>query len=590
MPPIELHELSQSPKRKNHDLNTTTTILTTPSSRDSNESSRSNGSLIDDLIDEEEQVGDLSRPGPDLTAPIKPFIADSNFKYTLTAVWVGNFLCALDGTIVSTTMSNIASDFGQSNLVSWIAVSYLLTSTAFQPLYGKTSDILGRKTLLLIGQALFGIGIFLSGISTNVETLSLSRALSGIGGSGIFTLSSIVISDVVPLTQRSMYAAYGTVIVNTSQMLGGPLGGFCIATIGWRWMFLIQVPFIIGCMVITYFCEIKVAHIPDGPERFSKENIKRIDFGGILTSNLFVSSIIFLLSDNGGYPKPFEYFLYALLIISLVGYVIVEKYIAVEKLVDPQLMKGQIGVLGLVNGINSLSFYLILFIVPLYLQLIQHITVTHIGFYTMFCVVSSAIGAMIGGSVIKRYNQTEASTMKAGISVSAISFMIQTIGFSMLYMLSSLVNPVNESLFWRIIMILSLTISGLGVGGFGPGVALFIIGKSGAKDQASTQTAVNVIKSLGNVLGLSLSLSVYNKEVQRKLWDFFGEGKKDIIDHLIKDSSYIFDELDQQYFKDVLNIYRDSLSKSYQPIFIMTIFGLSIIYLLNRNVQKGLKL
>ncbi|CAM9011081.1 unnamed protein product [Wickerhamomyces anomalus] len=257
---IQLHDLETNDNHhldKDHKGDKTTTTTTTILSPDPNES----------------PFKDLETQNQYTPTIIKPLVLDKNFKITLTAVWIGNFLCSLDGTIVSTTMSNIASDFGQSHLVTWIAVSYLLTSTAFQPLYG----------------------ILLSGVSTNVQTLSLARAISGIGGAGIYALATIIISDVVPLSHRSIFSAGGTIVGSTSQMLGGPIGGLCIATIGWRMMFLIQVPFIVGCIVLTWFCEINVEHIPDGPDRFSKENLKRIDFGGIITLNLIVSSVIFLI-------------------------------------------------------------------------------------------------------------------------------------------------------------------------------------------------------------------------------------------------------------------------------------------------------
>ncbi|CCH44522.1 putative membrane protein [Wickerhamomyces ciferrii] len=584
----------QSPKKEST-TTTTTDVLSSPEgSRNSNDSIHSEDSEDSFLRDlERDQVHRDSTPdlaNPAINQGQKTFKLDKNSRYALIAVWIGNFLCALDGTIVSTTMSNIASDFGQSNLVSWIAVSYLLTSTSFQPLYGKTSDIIGRKTLLIIAQALFGLGILLSGISTNVETLSLSRALSGIGGSGMMTLTSIIISDVVPLSQRPMYSAYGSVVDNTSKMLGGPLGGLCIATIGWRWMFLSQVPLVLICIGITSFVEIKVDHIPEGPERFSKKNLKRIDLGGIITSNFLVSSIIFLVSDDGGYPTYFKNILYITLFSSIIGYIYVERYIAVETLIEPKLVNGQIGILGLVNGVQSLLFYFVLFMTPLYLQLIQHINVTQIGFYTMFCVVSTAVGSVLTGLLLKRYNSSEESIIKAGIWLNLITFIGQIGGFTILYLVNEYVPPIEERFYWKLLLIIGLIISGLGVGASGPGCSIFVFGKAGRKDQASAFTVINVIKSLGNVLGISLSLSVYTRELFKRLYGFLGKDQSELVKKLIKDSSYIYNGLDQQYLKEVLGIYRVSLVTAYHPIFILSLLALIIMFLLNRSVQKCLKI
>jgi len=574
---IQLHELQTSPNHslKDDDTNTTTTILGTPDSvtRDS---------FSQDLERTSEDYPHGYKP-----TIIQPFTIDKNLKFTLTAVWVGNFLCSLDGTIVSTTMSNIAADFGQSNLVTWIAVSYLLTSTAFQPLYGKTSDIVGRKVMLLAAQGLFGLGILVSSISTNVQTLSIARAISGIGGAGIYALATIIISDVVPLTHRSIFAACGSLVSSTSQMIGGPIGGVCIATIGWRMMFLLQVPFILGCMVLTaWFCEIKVEHIPEGPEAFSKQNLKRIDFGGIITLNMIVSSIIFLLSDDGGYPKVFKDFLIFTLIFSIIAYIYIEKYIAVERIIDPYIMKGQIGALGIINGVNSLSFYMILFVTPLYLQLIQNIDVTQIGFYTMFCVIFSAVGAFLSGFIIRKYSQTEETTMVAGVLVSLSFFFVQVIGFGILHLIVKYTNPNNGSIGWKLMLIMGLIIAGLGAGGFGPGVSIFVIGKAGRKQQASANTVVSVIRSLGNVMGISISLSIYTKNVSESLATYFGSKEPDIFKKLIKDSNFIHNGLQEKYIQPVLLIYRSAITTSFYPIFALTLIALIVMVLFQRSVRK----
>lgn len=569
---IQLHDLETNDNHhldKDHKGDKTTTTTTTILSPDPNES----------------PFKDLETQNQYTPTIIKPLVLDKNFKITLTAVWIGNFLCSLDGTIVSTTMSNIASDFGQSHLVTWIAVSYLLTSTAFQPLYGKTSDILGRKTLLLAAQSLFGLGILLSGVSTNVQTLSLARAISGIGGAGIYALATIIISDVVPLSHRSIFSAGGTIVGSTSQMLGGPIGGLCIATIGWRMMFLIQVPFIVGCIVLTWFCEINVEHIPDGPDRFSKENLKRIDFGGIITLNLIVSSVIFLLSSE--YSKFIHNCLVLILVCSIIGYIYIERYVAIEKIIDFHIIKGQIGALGIINGVNSLSFYMILFITPLYLQLIQNIDVTQIGFYTMFCVISSAVGAVISGLVIKKFSHTEESTMVAGVLVSLISFFIQAIGFTGLHLIVRYIQPENHGgVIWKFGLILSLIIAGLGAGGFGPGVGIFVIGKAGRKDQASANTVVSLIRSLGNVLGISVSLSIYTKKVYESLSKYFGSDKSKVFKILIKDSNYIHHGLNEKYIDDVLIIYRRALATSFYPIFVLTFIALVVMVFFQRSVRR----
>jgi MFS family permease len=513
------------------------------------------------------------------------FKIDRNFGMTLLVLWMGNFLCALDGTIVSTTMSNIASDFGQSDMVTWIATSYLLTSTAFQPLYGKTSDILGRKTLLLLAQGVFTLGIFLSALAVNVQTLAIARAVSGIGGAGILALASIIISDIVPLSQRSVFIGYGTIISSTSQMLGGPIGGLCIVTIGWRWMFLLQVPFLLTCMILLIIkVEINVEHIPDGEERYSRENLQRIDIGGIITLNLAVSSTIFLFSQTDNTTTFYRAFFSILLVISTMAYIYVERYVAVEKIIDPELLKGQIGVLGLSNGISALALYMVLFISPLYLQIVQDIPVTNIGYYTMFFVVSSALGSLIAGFLIRKHDKSEIQTMVASVDTSCKFFVLQTFGFIILFVIVNTTVPDDSSLLWKILFIIGLVISGTGAGGYGVGVVIFIIGKVGRKGQASANTVVSLIRQLGNVLGVSISLSSYTNDVSWGLHHYFAENKE-FTQKLIADSGYIRSGLPEEYIGEVLHIYKRGIIQSFVPSLVLTLAGLIVLLMLNKKVK-----
>ncbi|KAH3678564.1 hypothetical protein WICMUC_001373 [Wickerhamomyces mucosus] len=503
-------------------------------------------------------------------------IHKNNVPLILFILWSGNFLTQLDGTIVSTTMSNIASDFNQSDLVTWIATSYLLTSTSFQPLFGKTSDILGRKTLLLIAQAFFTLGIFLSSISINIQTLALARAVAGVGGAGVFALSSIVITDLVSLSERSIYMGYGTIVASVSQMLGGPVGGWCMVTIGWRYMFLLQVPFLLLIMFLLTRIDIHVDHIPAPSVRYSKQNLKRIDYQGIILLNIIVSSLIFLLSIDD-LSKFVQFLLVVIFIISSIGFYYVENYVVVEKVIDFEILKGIIGAFSFVHGVSTLGFYMSLFIVPLYLQTIQEIEVANIGYFMMFLVIATSVGSLFSGFIIRKHNKSELDTMKIGIASSFWFLIIQIIGYVGVFYLIVDTYPLSKSFSWKFNLISALVITGLGIGGFGIGIAIFVIGKVGKKGQASANTVVSLIKSLGNVLGVSISLSSYTNSIKFDLNQFFDD--KDIVNKLIKDSNFIKDGLPQEYLEHVLNIYKDGLVKSFHPGLILSFIGIIVMAL-----------
>ncbi|KAK9363584.1 major facilitator superfamily domain-containing protein [Lipomyces starkeyi] len=131
------------------------------------------------------------------------------------SLYIGVFLCALDGTVIVTLISHIASEFHEFRSVSWIATSYLIALAAFQPLYGKVSDIYGRKALLLFSNSAFAIGCVLCGIAPSLWFLVFARIVAGIGGGGLNSLSVITLSDLVPLRQRSLLHGIGSVLYNS---------------------------------------------------------------------------------------------------------------------------------------------------------------------------------------------------------------------------------------------------------------------------------------------------------------------------------------------------------------------------------------
>jgi MFS family permease len=117
----------------------------------------------------------------------------------------------------------------------FVAPRYFLTLTSFQPLYGKLSDIFGRKECLLFAYAVFGIGCVACGLAQDIAQLCIARAVSGIGGGGMNAVVSILLTDLVPLTDRGIWQGYLNIVSCVGTAIGGPLGGFLAESVGWRW-------------------------------------------------------------------------------------------------------------------------------------------------------------------------------------------------------------------------------------------------------------------------------------------------------------------------------------------------------------------
>ena len=167
-------------------------------------------------------------------------------------IMLAAFLSALNQTIIATALPTIGRHFGDLENLPWVVTAYLLTSTAVAPLYGKLSDIWGRRTMMLVAIGLFVAGSILCAVAPNMLTLVIGRGLQGIGGGGILPLAQSVIADVVAPRERGRYQAYMGVVWVTSGVAGPVLGGMIAEHLHWSLIFWANVPMGIGAAVLTY--------------------------------------------------------------------------------------------------------------------------------------------------------------------------------------------------------------------------------------------------------------------------------------------------------------------------------------------------
>src|SRR5690349_88063 len=182
----------------------------------------------------------------------------------LAGLMSGMFLAALDMTIVSTSIRTIADDLDGLSIQAWVTTAYLITSTIATPLYGKLSDLYGRRRFFILAISLFVIGSALAGMATSMYQLAAFRAFQGLGAGGLFSLALAIIGDIVPPRERARYQGYFLAVFGSSSVLGPVVGGFfagqeeILGITGWRWVFLINVP--IGLVALAIVG--RVLHIP----------------------------------------------------------------------------------------------------------------------------------------------------------------------------------------------------------------------------------------------------------------------------------------------------------------------------------------
>ncbi len=208
----------------------------------------------------------------------------------LSGLMLGMLLAALDQTIVTTALPTIVGDLHGLDHLSWVVTAYLLTTTLSTPLYGKVSDLFGRKHVFQFAIVVFLIGSALSGLAQNMDQLIAFRAVQGLGGGGLMALAMAIVGDIVSPRERGRYQGYfGAVFAFAS--IGGPLaGGFLTDTLSWRWIFYINVPVGILALVITS----AVLRLPR-PARAAAS----IDYAGVALTVMAVTPLL-LVTVWGG--------------------------------------------------------------------------------------------------------------------------------------------------------------------------------------------------------------------------------------------------------------------------------------------------
>jgi MFS family permease len=175
----------------------------------------------------------------------------------LSGLMLGMFLAALDQTIVATSIRTIADDLHGLSIQAWATTAYLITATISTPLYGKLSDLYGRRPWFITAIVLFVVGSLLSGTAHTMYELAAFRAFQGLGAGGLFSLALTIIGDIVPPRERAKYQGYFLAVFGTSSVLGPVIGGFLAgqATVlgiaGWRWVFLVNVPIGIAALAVV---------------------------------------------------------------------------------------------------------------------------------------------------------------------------------------------------------------------------------------------------------------------------------------------------------------------------------------------------
>ncbi|KAL8803677.1 MAG: hypothetical protein Q9200_006111 [Gallowayella weberi] len=346
-----------------------------------------------------EAAGDQPSKNPNGDAtPIGDEPTTAKLLAVMGSIWLGVLLAALDTTIIATLSAPISASFHSLSLLSWLASAYLIANAAIQPLSGRLTDILGRRAGLIFSNIFFTAGNLICGLAQDEWAMILGRVVAGIGGGGLFAISTFVASDLIPLRKRGLWQGIGNLFFGIGAGLGGVFGGWIHDVWGWRVAFLIQVPFTVISGILIFF----TVHIP---VRHSDQSAwKRIDFLGALTLIIFL--VLLLLGINSGgnivpWTHPLVLVSLPLSAAFLLTFIYIEAKHASEPVIPVRLLMDRTVLSAcLTNWFTTMCQYSILFYGPIYFQ-VKGLSTTAAGARLIPSSIGVALGSIASGLIMR---------------------------------------------------------------------------------------------------------------------------------------------------------------------------------------------
>ncbi len=304
------------------------------------------------------------------------------------------FPAALDSTVMGPAMPTIGREIGNIEHLPWVMTGYLLMSTAATPLYGKLSDIYGRRLLLLAAISIFALGSLLCAVSPNMIALALARAVQGIGGGGLVSLCITIIGDIVPVRERPRYQIYTTAMWAASSLAGPVLGGYLAERWHWSWIFWINVPI---CLVAYLLTGSKLKNLP------RHERPHKLDFAGAIL--LVVSSVALQFAFTSGGSR-YPWLSVEILSLLALGFATAALLVwrlmtAEEPLIPIALLRNKVVLIGsAAAGLAAGVFIALTIYVPIYFENALGYTATGSGLALVPLMIGTTLGAMGAGKVM----------------------------------------------------------------------------------------------------------------------------------------------------------------------------------------------
>jgi len=439
-----------------------------------------------------------------------PRLSHRQIVTILSGLMCGMFLAALDQTIVGTSIVKIANDLHGFDLQAWATTAYLITSTIVTPIYGKLSDIYGRKPFYLAAITIFVAGSLASAFAQSMYELAAFRAIQGLGAGGLMSLAMTILGDIVPPRERAKYQGYILAVFGLSTVLGPVLGGFFAGIEhagsifgydihGWRWVFLINVP--IG--VLALFVVARVLNVPH------ERHEHKIDWWGALT--MIVAVVPFLIvAEQGqkwGWGDGKAILCYVVGGLGVIAFIAVERWMQDAALIPLRLFKNSTFTVAIIGGvIVGVAMFGAITMIPQFLQVVQGKTPTESGLLMLPLMAGIMLSSIVSGRITGKTGRYKVFPIVGTLLIAAGAFFFAQVDYN-----SALWHPLTAA-----------AIIGLGLGQCMQTLIIAVQNAGPRSDMGVSTASATFFRQIGGTAGVAIFLTVLFNTLMPNITKAFG--------------------------------------------------------------------
>ncbi|KAJ6113423.1 MFS multidrug transporter [Penicillium sp. IBT 18751x] len=475
-------------------------------------------------------------------------VSPTRFWLIFSGVMMGYLIGFFDSTLMASSHPVITSYFHAANAASWLSTAFLLTSTAFLPLFGRISDAFGRKPVYLFSIVMFFLTTAWCGLAQSIGSFIAARALCGMGAGGVFSMGQIVSSDLVRIEYRGVYQSYINLCLGIGSCLGLAFGGLLCDQIGWRGAFLIQLPFIFVLFVTA------CSTIPPGlgVKRVGSERlgvlrlIRSVDLTGSLILILAVTALIMGLNLGGNiFPWTHPLVIGSLVASVILSIVLVRYERTVPRAVLPidLLSKNPRASIVFGNFFGAMSVNTMMFNAPLYFQAVKLSSPTDSGLRLVAASIAVTASSVGTGFLITWSKRLKPTIIIGGVSMLLGGCAAATMG----------VHTAPA------VAMFCVSFSSLGQGFSFPTLMVSILATSEQDDQAVATTTLGLARNLGSVMGVAISSWIFQNSLLYQLDQNVTGAEKGHIISLVRKSIRAIGDLDHIHRQEVIGAYATAL-------------------------------